>query len=270
MEQRLDYYSLVGFSSDVQSPEGLERLTIPPKETALFIDFDGTFVDIAPTPDAITVSQQDAELLELLSEHHHGAISIVSGRNLADIDHHLGGFSGTASGGHGAELRRNGKRSPMVTCDAEQLEHIRNAVREFSGIDPRILVEEKSFGIVMHFREHPELEAKVRDFATGLVGDDCDFETLTAKMAIEIKLKEISKAKAIERIMSFDEFRGRTVVFAGDDETDENAFCWVNGQGGITIKIGEGLTLAHYRVESPTKFKSWLRAQLNASEQGAA
>ncbi|MDF1609393.1 trehalose-phosphatase [Hoeflea sp. YIM 152468] len=270
MEQRLDYYSLVGFSSDTQSPDNLERLSISAKEIALFIDFDGTFVDIAPTPDAITVSQQDVELLELLGERHSGAISIVSGRNLADIDHHLGGFSGTASGGHGAELRRGGKRSPMITCDTEQLDHIRNAVREFSAIDPRIVVEEKKFGIVMHYRQFPELETKIRDFATSLLSDDCRFETLSAKMAIEIKSKDVSKAKAIERIMNFDEFRGRTALFAGDDETDEGAFSWVNDHGGITIKIGEGLTLAKYRVDSPAAFKNWLRAQLSFADQGSS
>lgn len=265
MEQRLDYYSLVGFKSESTSPDELERLTIEPEKTALFLDFDGTFIDIAPTPDAIRVTNRDKTLLGQLSKHHGGAVSIISGRNLHDIDKHLGDFEGTVSGGHGAELRRDAKQLPAVKCNFERLEHIKNAVQEFAAIDPRVLAEDKSFGIVLHYRQHPELEGKVRDFVKCLVGDDADFEVQQAKMALEIKPKGISKAIAIERIMKFKEFRRRTILFAGDDETDEIAFAWVNEQGGITIKIGDGMTLARYRTRSPASFKKWLRSQLKSA-----
>ncbi|PWW02164.1 trehalose 6-phosphatase [Hoeflea marina] len=269
MEQRLDYYSLVGFKSGSTSPDELARLRIEPERTALFLDFDGTFVDIAPTPDAIRVTDRDKTLLDQLSKRTSGAVSVISGRNLHEIDSYLSDFQGTVSGGHGAEMRREAKALPTIKCDLERLEHIKCAVREFAAVDPRILAEDKSFGIVLHFRQHPELEGKVRDFVRSLVGGDADFEIQQAKMALEIKPKGISKAMAIERIMKFKEFRRRTILFAGDDDTDEIAFSWVNEQGGITIKIGDGLTLARYRTRNPASFKKWLREQLKSASKGA-
>lgn len=261
MEQRLDFYSLVGFAAETTPPDDIDRLTIRPDDTALLLDFDGTLVDIASTPDAIKVDKADKLMLNQLSERHNGAAAIISGRNLRDIEHYLDGFSGTISGGHGAELRHASKLLPGVVCDLARLEHIKNAVREFAFLCPGVLAEDKSFGIVLHFRQHPELEGKVREFLTSLVDGDNEFELQSAKMAVEIKPKGISKAKAIERIMSFDEFDGRNILYAGDDETDEGAFAWVNGQGGVTIKVGDGPTRAQYRTHSPATFKSWLRVQ---------
>ena len=131
-------------------------------------------------------------------------------------------------------------------------------------LDPRVIAEDKSFGIVLHFRQHPELECKVREFLTILVGEDDAFELQSAKMAVEIKPKGISKADAIGRIMAFEEFAGRNIVFAGDDVTDESAFSWVNQQGGVTVRIGEGPTCARYRTHSPSTFKAWLLEQVEA------
>ncbi|MCY0093336.1 trehalose-phosphatase [Hoeflea ulvae] len=261
MEQRLDYYCLVGFAPETTSPEDLGLLAIPADDTALFLDFDGTLVDIAPTPDSIRVGSPEKSLLDELHRRHNGAVAIVSGRNLIDLDQYLGGFCGTISGGHGAEMRHASQLLSGVSCDLARLEHIKNAVMEFAIIDPRVLAEDKRYGIVLHYRQHPELECKVRDFLKSLIDGDEEFELQSAKMAIEVKPKGISKAGAIERIMQFEEFDGRDILFAGDDATDESAFSWVNEQGGISIKIGEGPTRAQYRTQSPDSFKSWLKAQ---------
>ncbi|MDP2121180.1 MAG: trehalose-phosphatase [Hoeflea sp.] len=269
MEQRLDYYTLVGFAPESTGPDDLESLSIKADETALFLDFDGTFVDIAETPDSVRVGRRDKLLLDELSRRHQGAVAIVSGRNLSDIDHYLAGFSGTVSGGHGAELRHAGQDFLGASCDLERLEHIKNAVMEFAIIDPRVLAEDKSFGIVLHFRQHPELEGKVHDFLRSLVDGDAEFEIQPAKMAFEVKPKGFSKASAIERIMSFVQFGGRSMLYAGDDVTDEGAFAHVNARGGVTVKIGDGPTVARYRTQSPASFKDWLRAQPGPSRQGA-
>ncbi|OCW59511.1 trehalose-phosphatase [Hoeflea olei] len=269
MEQRLDYYTLIGFSPETAAPEDLDSLTLPAQGTALLLDFDGTLVDIAETPSAIKVGARERTLLNDLSKRHDNAVAIVSGRNLHEIDHYLSGFTGTISGGHGAELRHDGEHLPGIECDFEQLEHIKSAVMEFAIIDPRVIAEDKSFGIVLHYRQHPEIECKVRDFLKSLVDDDGDFELQAAKMAFEIKPKSISKAMAIERIMTFEPFRGRTVIYAGDDDTDEVAFRFVNELGGTSIKIGEGPTTARYRTASPATFKTWLRAQSRASGREA-
>lgn len=264
MQNQWDYYSMVGFAPETNRPEDLERLSVSADETALFLDFDGTLVDIAPTPDAIRVDEAVRSLLKQLGRRHKGAVSIVSGRNLKEIEHYLGDSAATISGGHGAELRHGLERVQGITCDTERLDHIKNAVKEFAILDPRVIAEDKSFGIVLHFRQHPELECKVRDFLTILVGQDDDFELQAAKMAVEIKPRGISKADAIGRIMAFEEFAGRKILFAGDDDTDESAFSWVNQQGGVTIKIGEGPTCARYRTQNPSTFKSWLHRHAEA------
>lgn len=266
MPNQWDYYSMVGFQPDTNPPEELERLTIDDDETAVFLDFDGTLVDIAPTPDAIEVDDALKSLLNTLLQRHGGAVAIVSGRNLQVIDHYLEGFAGTVSGGHGAELRHGDVHQAGIECDFERLDHIKNAVREFAAIDTRVMAEDKSFGIVLHFRQHPELECKVRDFLSSLVGDDDQFEIQAAKKALEIKPRGISKADAIKRIAEFSDFAGRKIVFAGDDTTDETAFCWVNENGGVTVKIGEGPTCARYRSASPSAFKAWLGRHAEARE----
>ena len=265
MQNQWDFYSMVGFAPETHVPEELERLSIDPDETALFLDFDGTLVDIAETPDSIIISDSDRALLNQLNGRHNDAVSIVSGRNLSDLELYLGDFKGTVSGGHGAELRHLAEKLPCIECDLERLDHIRNAAREFALIHPPVFAEEKSYGIVLHFRQNPDLEAKVREFLSSLVHGDDDFELQFAKMAIEIKPKGVSKAQVIERIMSFEEFNGRKVLFAGDDETDEAAFDWVNKHDGISIKIGEGPTRACYRTHCPAAFKEWLRAQLDTN-----
>jgi len=266
MEQSLNYYTLIGFASETAVPDNLETISISADEAALFLNFDGTFVDISDTPSAIKITEDDNLLLEKLSKRHQGAVSIVSGRNLKEILHYIAGFTGTVSGGHGAELFHAGRELPGIECDFERLDHIRKAVREFEIIDPRVLAEYKSYGIVLHFRQHPELEGKVHDFLDCLVQGDDTFELQTAKMAVEIKPKGISKASAIEQIMAFDEFSGRNILYAGDDVADEVAFSWVNEQGGITIKIGDGPTVAHYRTASPATFKAWLHMQPDSGQ----
>lgn len=264
MEQRLDFYSIIGFAPETDLPDIFEGIPVLAEQTAVFLDFDGTLVEIAETPDAIKFHKHDRMLLEKLSHRQNGAVSIVSGRNLDDLYKYLERFSGTVSGGHGAELLHAGQSFHDLECDLERLEHIKNAVREFAMINPGVLAEEKSFGIVLHFRQHPELDCKVHDFLKSLIGEDAAFELQCAKMAVEVKPKGISKATAIERIMSFKEFKGRDILFVGDDETDEDAFAWVNAQNGTSVKIGDGPTAAHYRTSSPETFKEWLRLQLNS------
>jgi len=266
MSNQWDYYSMVGFVPETDPPEDLERLSINADETALFLDFDGTLVDIAPTPDTIKVDASVRSLLNDLVREHKGAVSIVSGRNLQEISDRLDGFAGTISGGHGAEIRHASGHLPVIECDLARLGHIKKAAREFAVLEPRVIAEDKRFGVVLHFRQHPDMESKVREFLSSLIGSDDEFELQSAKMAVEIKPKGISKADAVKRITGFDEFAGRRILFAGDDETDESAFFWVNEQDGITIKIGEGPTCAHYRTHSPSAFKDWLRTQTKMME----
>ena len=252
------------------TPQDLEELSIEPDETALFLDFDGTLVDIAETPDAIRVELRDRILLEVLSMQYCDAVSILSGRNLKDIERYLPEFTGTVSAGHGAELRHAGRQFSSMAPDTGQLENIRNAVTEFASDNPPLLAEGKRFGAVLHYRHCPELEERVLSFMTNVIAkeDGDTFELQPAKMALEIKPRHISKASAIKQIMEFPEFSGRNILVAGDDTTDEVGFAWVLERGGTTVRVGDGPTLAQYRTPSPETMKKWLWHQLGAAEPG--
>ncbi|MBW3098619.1 trehalose-phosphatase [Pseudohoeflea coraliihabitans] len=264
MEQSASFYEFVGFQApQVPEPADLADLRINVLNTAILLDFDGTLVDIAARPDAIRYTPADGRLLSSLMQGFHGAVAVVTGRDLADISYYLGGFAGTVSGGHGAQIRRDGEIVTQAEFDAERLEHIKNAVTEFAVIDPRVILEEKSTGMVLHFRQNPEVESLVRTFAECLLSGCDDFELQPAKMAFEIKPKNISKAAAIEQILQQPEFAGRVPLYAGDDTTDETAFACVNDMGGLSIKIGAGPTCAQYRAESPAVLKRWLSATLS-------
>lgn len=261
MQHQLAFYEFVGFKPAIASPDDLSHVSIDTDTHALLLDFDGTFADIAATPDAVKVARSDLALLNQLAHRFDDAVAIVSGRNLDDVAAYLSAYEGTISGGHGCEFRENGQTLREAAHDAERLEHIKNAVFELAIVDPRVIAEDKTFGIALHFRQNPEVEGKVRNFIDCLIGDDPDFEIQQAKMALEVKPKGISKAMAIERIMQSDAFRGRTMVYAGDDDTDEAAFAYVNDHDGISVKVGDGPTIAHHRVATPRALKLWLRRQ---------
>lgn len=258
MEQRLNEDVRIGSGPTRTVPEELDGLSISPHHTALVFDFDGTLVDTPPTHGGMKLGYRDKTLLDALVRRHHGAVAIVSGRDLRDVERCLDGFTGTISGGHGAETRHDGKTFESIDCDFDRLEQIKDAIMEFAIIDPRAIAEDKTHGMVLQFRQHPYLENKVREYLHQVIADDEDFEILPAELSFEIKPRGLSKATAIERILNFREFEGLNVLYAGDDEA---GFALVNEVGGITIKVGGGPTQAQYRTDTPSTLKKWLRIQ---------
>ncbi|MEO0636345.1 MAG: trehalose-phosphatase [Pseudomonadota bacterium] len=243
----------------VTGARALEQLCYQPRSHAMFLDFDGTLVDLAHTPDAVVVTSGDAELLRLLLDAHEGSVAIVSGRAIDDLERFLPGFTGDLAGGHGAEFRINGQRSLAPSVRVGELEHIKAEVRSYAATLPKLLVEEKATGIVLHYRAHPECEDDAIVFAQTLAGSSPDFEVQRAKMAVELRPRGISKAAAMDHMLALDGFAGRKPFFAGDDVTDEAAFGWVNDQGGISVRVDDGTTGAQFQTPSPTDFKSWLK-----------
>ncbi|MEO0496453.1 MAG: trehalose-phosphatase [Pseudomonadota bacterium] len=275
-----DYYGLIGFcpvphadrapddgTNDMGDvPSHLDDLRYDPDAHAMMLDFDGTLVNIAPTPDAVIFEDHDGVLLSRLAAKHQGAIAIVSGRAIDDLEHFMAEFPGAMAGGHGAELRINGKRRLADDVDQIKLEQLKESVRAFADSDPRLLIEDKTTGIVLHFRAHPDCEDKAHSFAEALVQGHEGFDVQHAKMAVEIRPDGASKAGAMEAILGEPQFAGRKPFFAGDDVTDEAAFEWVNAKGGISVKIGPEPTRAQYCTSTPRSFKAWLnRALVTAS-----
>lgn len=227
---------------------------------ALFLDVDGTLLDIAPEPDAVQVTPDVKDIVAALREGLAGAIALVSGRSLANLDKLFAPFHLPAAGQHGVELRR----LDVVTRLPEDpnLSRIASELARFAADRPGILVEDKGYSIAVHYRQAPLEYEPLRDRIAQLMQERGEtLDLLSARMAFDIKPKEANKGRAIEWLMAKPPFNGRVPVFVGDDTTDEDGFRAVTKLNGHAVKVGfEGETCATYRVSSPTELRAWLRA----------
>ena len=261
-----DFYSMIGFAGEAHKPAPLDQLELPGTDAAIFLDFDGTLVDIAEKPDLISVPAALCDVLNRLCRRQGGAVAVISGRNISDLERRLPRFRGALAGGHGAQLRMNDGKLIREPVDPGKVMALQSAASAFATTEPGLLVENKDAGVVLHFRTDPSLEEKARAFAHALADPDPDFTCQPAKMAVEIKPYGVNKGRAIEKLMRTPDFAGRVPIFVGDDRTDETGFEYVNEAGGISIKIGEGQTEAQHRVASPVRFRQWLAALAGENE----
>lgn len=233
----------------------------PPRLTpdaALFLDFDGTLVEIAETPEAIEVPSAMVALLGDLHELLGGALAVVSGRQIDVLDRFLAPLRLPAAGEHGVQ-RRDAEGS-MREQRALDLRSVLDAANELARRHPGLLVERKHAAIALHYRLAPQLEALCRDAMTRVIEDQPQFELMHGKFVFEVKPAGINKGVAIDAFMRESPFAGRTPVFAGDDTTDESGFAIVQPRGGMAIKVGSGPSQALHRLDSPRAVFEWLVA----------
>ena len=219
---------------------------------ALFLDFDGTLVEIAERPEAVVVEPGLTDTLAALRHRLGGALAIVSGRAIATLDGFLAPFRFDAAGLHGVEQRIGGQLFP---CRPEAHPALRQAIEELPSRlpgHPGILIEDKGCSVGVHWRLAPELDSEVievmEELATAL---GSDYRLQAGKAVAEILPAHAAKGPAIARFLAQEPFRGRRAVFVGDDLTDEQGFITVNDLGGVTVRVGGGLTGAQRRVETP-------------------
>lgn len=236
-------------------------------QTALFLDFDGTLVDIAPRPDAVRVDPGLGPLLDRLHAAAGGAVALVSGRSVAELRQFLPGFPGLMIGSHGAELPAEISGAPAhdETADRIDLAALHARVRAFAA-EHDLLAEPKPHGAAIHFRARPEAEPLARAFAEALAAEIPALALQPAKMAYELRPRGASKDRALRRIAVEAPFAGRLPVYLGDDTTDEPALDWARQSGGVAVKIGAGDSLAPYRLPDPAAVHGWLRQILATSE----
>ncbi|MFD2172926.1 trehalose-phosphatase [Rhodobacter lacus] len=226
-------------------------------QDALFLDFDGCLVEIAPRPDAICVPDRLGLGLAALAARLDGALAIVSGRSLRELEHYLAGFDGPMVGSHGAESRGLGE-APLRP---EGLLALQAELAEFAA-QKGLLYEPKSLGAGLHFRARPELQAETEAFAARAALRFPGFEVQLAKMAVELRPRGASKDGALARLTRRAPFAGRRPVYAGDDVTDEPALAWAEAHGGYGVKVGPGDTAASYRLGAPDQVRAWLARPL--------
>lgn len=228
---------------------------------AIFLDLDGTLADIAATPEDVRVDPSVLNVLARLGDAVNGAMAIISGRDIVEIDALLAPHSFPAAGVHGARRRLADGRIEVRGLNGETVDFLaRQFEIEFEG-EQGLLAERKSAAFALHFRARPDLEDACRRFLQKWESELGRFVVLPGKAVFEAVSRETSKGEAIRSYMSEAPFAGRRPLFAGDDVTDESGFEVVNELGGVSIKIGDGPTSAKFRVADGRRFRSWLEDQ---------
>lgn len=234
----------------------------PDADCALFFDFDGTLTEVAPTPDAVVVDDELRGLLSGLLRPLCGAVAVVSGRPVDDIDRLFAPLRLPVAGVHGAERRgHDGHLHRVAVADLQPAREIVEAlVREHPGL----LLESKPGALALHFRQAPELEAACLR-TMGQAQRRVDGMTLMrGKMVVELKPRDADKGHAVRAFLDEHPFRLRRPWFFGDDVTDEAAFEVVQALGGLAVKIGPGESLAVHRLPGPAALHRWLRDAVHA------
>jgi trehalose 6-phosphate phosphatase len=229
-------------------------------DIGLFLDVDGTLLHFADTPDAVRASESLRGLLRNLEAATGGAVALISGRSIASLDAVFAPERFPAAGAHGLEFRAAAEQ-PYSIADATRLPqaHI-DALRELTSRHDGLLMEEKSHGIALHYRNAPALEDELRERLHGMAAELGDaFTLIDGAKVFELHPSERDKGSAIRAFLDCDPWRDRMPVFIGDDTTDEAGFDSVNQLGGYAIRVGDrDSTLARWRLEDIDAVYQWL------------
>lgn len=238
-------------------------------EWAYFLDVDGTLIEFADSPGGVHV---DDALLGLVARLHHacgGALALVSGRTLADLEQRLGSVRIPLAGQHGLERRdAAGRRHAHATPPAAKRE-LRRRLDAVVARHPGLLPEDKGLTLALHYRRAPRLAAWLHRLLAGWVAGHADLQLQKGKRVLEIKPAGFDKGSAIAEFMAEAPFQGRLPVFIGDDVTDEHGFARVNRLGGHSVKVGTGRTAARYRLRDVAAVRGWLAGALRAQGENA-
>ena len=247
--------------ASIEVDEALQM--IDGRNAALFLDVDGTLLDIAARPDAVRVPEGLVETLALAARKLHGALALVSGRTIDEIDRLFAPLRLCASGVHGAQIRiRPGEPARVAPAARELPASFRGALKLALGGFSGILIENKGFSVAVHYRLNPaiarNLRAALRDAIAHEPGWRLEIED--AHYAFELKPPSFDKGKAIAFFLTSAPFLGRTPVFIGDDTTDEAGFAAVTAHGGYAFSVGRPRPGAVRFFEAPQTVRDWLAA----------
>jgi trehalose 6-phosphate phosphatase len=230
-----------------------------------FLDVDGTLLEIAPTPDLVQVPPSLTELLYQLWVRLDGALALVSGRPLSELDRLFSPYRFPGAGEHGTEVREANGCVTTPAVDSEAVRALHEFVASYEFTKPGVLVENKPYGVAVHYRLSPDAELEVANCVqTALARAGSAFTLQRGKCVFEIKPAGFTKGRAIRTLMERWPFTGRHPLFIGDDATDESGFEAVNLAGGTSIRVGppDQPTLATYRLESPAAVHRFLEELL--------
>jgi trehalose 6-phosphate phosphatase len=239
---------------------------------AILLDIDGTLLDLARTPREVWVPPGLAATLRTLHERTNGALALVSGRSLNDIDLIFAPARFPAIGGHGAEMRLSIGSEAVATHAPPMDQELKRRLAAIARLSPGILLEDKGYSLALHYRLAPHAEKAIYEAVSLIRADlpNAPIEVLPGKCVCEIKPSGFDKATGVRELMSHEPFLGRRPVFIGDDVTDESVFAAMPGLGGIAFSVGRHAQGVAGQFDEPSHVRAWLLRLVNYGKASAA
>jgi len=228
---------------------------------AMLLDIDGTLLDLARTPREVWVPPGLAATLHALHERTGGALALVSGRSLNDIDLIFAPARFPGVGGHGAEMRLSTDGEAVATHAPPMDKELKRRLAAIARLSPGILLEDKGYSLALHYRLAPHAEKAIYEAVSLIRADlpNAPIEVLPGKCVCEIKQAGFDKASGVRELMSHEPFRGRRPVFIGDDVTDESVFAIIPDLGGLAFSVGRHANGVAGHFEQPSDVRAWLK-----------
>jgi trehalose 6-phosphate phosphatase len=229
-------------------------------ECAILLDIDGTLLDFAPTPREVWVPAGLAKTLNRLLARTSGALALVSGRSLNDIDLIFAPEQFPAVGGHGAEMRISGDSEAVATHAPPMDKELKLRLAAIARLSPGILLEDKGYSLALHYRLAPHAEKAIYEAVSLIRADlpNAPIEVLPGKCVCEIKHSGFNKATGVRELMAHEPFRGRRPIFIGDDVTDESVFAIMPDLGGLAFSVGRRAQGVAGHFDEPRDVRDWL------------
>lgn len=225
----------------------------------MFLDVDGTLLDIAATPDLARVESGLQDLLARLRAALNGAVALVSGRPIVELDRLFGPHRWTAAGVHGLERRDSNERwHSRGGFDVAAIAQARESLQQLAERLPGTILEDKGISVALHYRQVPNAESQVRAGARSIVRAVGGRMTLLeGRMVVELRPEGANKADAIFEFLDEAPFKGRRPIFIGDDITDQSALDAVERVGGLSVAASDQVR-AMIRVSGPRDVRVFL------------
>ncbi|WP_029585802.1 trehalose-phosphatase [Bradyrhizobium sp. URHD0069] len=239
-------------------------------QTAILLDIDGTLLDLVPTPREVWVPPGLSKTLNRLLDRTSGAIALVSGRSLNDIDLIFAPEQFPAVGGHGAEIRLSQDNEAVATLAPPMEKELKRRLAAIAKLSPGILLEDKGYSLALHYRLAPHAEKAIYAAVSLIRADlpNAPIEVMPGKCVCEIKHSGFSKATAVRELMTHEPFKGRRPLFVGDDVTDESVFAIMPDLGGLAFSVGRRAKGVAGHFDDPGDVRAWL-AHLLDDEKAA-
>jgi trehalose 6-phosphate phosphatase len=240
-------------------------------ETAILLDIDGTLLDLMPTPREVWVPPGLARTLDRLSTLTSGALALVSGRSLNDIDLIFAPAQFPAVGGHGAEMRLTGDGEMSAARAPSMDKELKRRLAAIARLSPGILLEDKGYSLALHYRLAPHAERAIYEAIALIRADlpDAPIEVLPGKCVFEIKHAGFTKASGVRELMTHPPFKGRRPLFIGDDVTDESVFAIMPDFDGLSFSVGRRAKGVSGHFDAPADVREFL-ARLRDHEDATA